>query len=74
MSGKGSMITALFIYWLGHLARYKMAGVLLISEGAPSHLDANIANAADKYGITLYCLPSNTTRVTTNGYSCLQTF
>jgi hypothetical protein len=35
--------------------------VLLIFDGASSHLDANIANAANKYGITLYCLPSNTT-------------
>jgi hypothetical protein len=61
MSGKGSTTTALFIYWLDHFARYKVAGqVLLILDGASCHLDANIANAANKYGITLYCLPSNT--------------
>jgi hypothetical protein len=62
MSGKGSMTTALFIYWRDHFDRYKVEGeVLLIFDCASSHLDANIANAADKYGITLYCLPSNTT-------------
>lgn len=62
MSGKGSMTTALFIRWLDHFARYKVTGeVILIFDGASSHLDANIASAADKYGITLYCLPSNTT-------------
>ena len=56
------MTTALFIYWLDHFTRYKVAGeVLLIFDGASSPLDANIENAAVKYGITLYCISSNTT-------------
>ena len=62
MSGKGSMTTALFIRWLDHFARFKVTGeVMLVFDGASSHFDANIASAADKHGITLYCLPSNTT-------------
>ena len=62
MSGKGSMTTLTFIHWLQHFSRHKVAGeILLIFDGASSHLDANIAAEADKFGITLYCLPSNTT-------------
>lgn len=62
MCGKGSMTTVLFIRWLEHFARYKVAGkALLIFDGAASHLDANITRAAEEHGIILYCLPSNTT-------------
>ncbi|KAJ8875781.1 hypothetical protein PR048_023680 [Dryococelus australis] len=35
--------------------------VLLIFDGASSHLDAGIVEAANAYGIALFCLPSNTT-------------
>ncbi|KAJ4442442.1 hypothetical protein ANN_04028 [Periplaneta americana] len=62
MSAKGSMTTAVFVHWLDQLVRYKVAGeVVLILDGASSHLDANITSATDNYGITLYYLSSNTT-------------
>lgn len=62
MTGKGTMNTVTFITWLEHFARHKTVGkALLIFDGASSHLDANIVEAADKHGIILYCLPSNTT-------------
>ncbi|KAJ4449477.1 hypothetical protein ANN_00876 [Periplaneta americana] len=35
--------------------------VLLIFDGASSHLDTGVVDVADSCGITLFCLPSNTT-------------
>lgn len=62
MRGKGSMTTVLFIRWLEHFARDKVAcKALLIFDGAASHHDANIVRAAEEHGIILYYLPSNTT-------------
>lgn len=62
MAPKGSMVTDLFIEFLHHLARHKVAGpALLIFDGASSHLDLSIVEAADDLNITLFCLPSNTT-------------
>lgn len=62
MTEKGSMTTATFITWLDHFAKFMPPGnVLLIFDGASSHLDANIVDAADSHGVTLFCLPSNTT-------------
>ncbi|KAJ2954232.1 hypothetical protein O0L34_g2477 [Tuta absoluta] len=63
MAPKGSMTTELFIDFLAHLAKYKTAGkCLLVFDGAKCHLDFRIVEEADKYDITLYCLPSNTTQ------------
>lgn len=62
MTAKASMTAQTFIKWLDHFAKYKTPGpVLLIFDGASSHLDANIVHAAEAHEITLYCLPSNTT-------------
>lgn len=62
MTQKGSMTTATFIEWIHHFAKFKPPGnVLLIFDGASSHLDAGIVEAAEMYNITLFCLPSNTT-------------
>lgn len=62
MSEKGSMTNDLFIKWLDHFNEFKPSGrVLLIFDGAACHLSPQIVDAADKYEITLYCLPSNTT-------------
>lgn len=62
MASKGSMTTELFVDFINHLGQYKSPGkALLIFDGAACHLDARIVDAADKYDIVLYCLPSNTT-------------
>ena len=63
MTPKGSMTTDVFIKWLEHFSQFRVGNekVLLIFDGVSSHLDANIVKAADKYKITLFCLPSNTT-------------
>ncbi|CAH0727259.1 unnamed protein product, partial [Brenthis ino] len=62
MAPKGSMTTDLFIDFIHHLGNYKSPGkCLLVFDGAASHLDARIVDAADENNIVLYCLPSNTT-------------
>lgn len=62
MTEKGSMTTSTFIKWVHHFAKFKPQGnILLIFDGAKSHLDAGIVDTADTYGITLFCFPSNTT-------------
>lgn len=62
MAPKGCMTTELFIDFINHLGQYKSPGkCLLIFDGASSHLDARIVDAADDHDIVLYCLPSNTT-------------
>lgn len=62
MTDKGSMTTSVFVRWLHHFANYKPPGkVLLIFDGASSHLDASIVDAAASHEITPFCLPSNTT-------------
>ncbi|XP_072394912.1 uncharacterized protein [Diabrotica undecimpunctata] len=56
------MTNEAFISWLGHFAKYKNTGpTLLIFDGAKSHLDISIVETAENYGVTLFCLPSNTT-------------
>ena len=62
MTQKGSMTTETFVKWIRHFARYKPTGkVLLVFDGAASHLHPDIVNEAEKHDITLFCLPSNTT-------------
>lgn len=62
MAAKGSMTTSLFIDFIEHLGKYKSPDkCLLIFDGASCHLDYYIVDAAEKYNIILYCLPSNTT-------------
>ncbi|CAG5039045.1 unnamed protein product [Parnassius apollo] len=62
MGTKGSMTTELFVEFINHLGQFKSQGkCLLIFDGASSHLDARIVDAADAHDIVLYCLPSNTT-------------
>ena len=62
MSDKGSMTTELFIKWLEHFSIYKPVGkVLLIFDGASSHLHPGIVDAAIANDVVLFCLPSNTT-------------
>lgn len=62
MTLRGSMTTKAFVDWLDHFNRYRTKGpCLLIFDGASSHLDYEIAEKADQFGITLFCLPSNTT-------------
>ena len=62
MTKKGSMTTECFIKWLEHFNEFRKRGsTLLIFDGASSHLDYTIADAADRFGITLFCLPSNCT-------------
>ena len=62
MSDKGSMATELFIKWLEHFSIYKPVGkVLLIFDGASSHLHPGIVDAAIANDVVLFCLPSNTT-------------
>src|SRR5699024_11114288 len=62
MTQKGSMTNESFIFWLDHFDKFKNAGAtLLIFDGAKSHLDISIVEAAENHGITLFCLPSNTT-------------
>lgn len=48
--------------WLEHFSQYKVPGpCVLIFDGAKCHLDYSIVEEAEKYEVTLYCLPSNTT-------------
>lgn len=62
MTPKGSMMTETFIEFINHLHKYRTSGpCLLIFDGAKCHLDFTIVEEAEKCGITLYCLPSNTT-------------
>jgi len=62
MAHKGCMTTSVFIRWIEHFAQYKPVGdVLLVYDGAASHLDPSIVDAADSHQIHLFCLPSNTT-------------
>lgn len=62
MTAKGSMTTEAFVEYIKHFAKFKPEGkVLLIFDGASSHLDCAIVEEADKHNIVLYCLPSNTT-------------
>lgn len=62
MTPKGSMTAKTFVRWLHHFNRYKCAGAcLVIIDGAKCHLDYSIVEAADDMGVTLLCLPSNTT-------------
>jgi hypothetical protein len=62
MAAKGCMITDIFVRWIEHFAKYKPVGdVLLVFDGAASHLDPSIVEEADKHQIYLFCLPSNTT-------------
>lgn len=62
MTAKGSMTTQTFVKWIDHFSKFKPAGkVLLIFDGASSHLDYTIVEAAEKNDIILFCLPSNTT-------------
>ena len=63
MSDKGSMTTKLFIKWLEHFSKFKpmAAKVLLIFDGASSHLHLDILDAATASNVALFCLPSNTT-------------
>lgn len=62
MAPKGSMTTGLFVEFIRHLSRFKIAGpILLIFDGAACHLDYTIVIEANRHNITLLCLPSNTT-------------
>lgn len=62
MAPKGSMTTEIFIDFIKHFSKYKPSGkCLLIFDGASSHLDIRIVDAADENNVVLYCLPSNTT-------------
>lgn len=62
MTPKGSMTNETLISWLGHFAMSRNPGsTLLIFYGAKSHLDVSIVDAAERHGITLLCLPRNTT-------------
>lgn len=62
MTPRGSMTSEVFVKWVNHFAKFKPPGdILLIFDGASSHLDANIVAAAEQHQITLLCLPSNTT-------------
>ena len=58
----GGSITEAFVNWLTHFSHYKVAGTcLLLFDGAISHLDHSIVDAADHHDITLLCLPCQTT-------------
>lgn len=62
MAPQGSMTIGLFVKFVRHLSRIKIAGpILLIFDGATCHLDYTIIEEADRRNITLLCLPSNTT-------------
>ncbi|XP_076824884.1 uncharacterized protein LOC143470554 [Clavelina lepadiformis] len=62
MSDKGSMTTELFVQWVDHFSKFKPCNkVLLIFDGASSHLHPQIVDAAVAHDIVLFCLPSNTT-------------
>ncbi|XP_072378057.1 uncharacterized protein [Diabrotica undecimpunctata] len=59
MTPKGSMTHDIFVKWIEHFQQFRVT--LLIFDGVKSHLNANIVKAAEKYDITLFCLPSHTT-------------
>ncbi|KAF9419659.1 hypothetical protein HW555_003937, partial [Spodoptera exigua] len=62
MAPKGSMTADLFVEFIQHLAKYKVAGkCLLVFDGAKCHLSVEALEEADNNDIVLYCLPSNTT-------------
>jgi len=62
MTPKGSMNIDTFVNWIHHFQKFKLSGsCILIFDGAKCHLDYSITEAADKYNIKLFCLPSNTT-------------
>lgn len=62
MAEKDSITNELFLDFLRHLHRYKGTDtILLVSDGAASHLDISITKVADELDIRLFCLPSNTT-------------
>ncbi|KAJ8886340.1 hypothetical protein PR048_012551 [Dryococelus australis] len=63
MTPKGSMTCETFSQWIDHFAKYKASGdrTLIIFGGTSLHLYANIVSAADRYNITLFSLPSNST-------------
>nr|CAD7415338.1 unnamed protein product [Timema poppensis] len=57
-----SITTQTFVDFLQHFARFKTNGpCLLIFDGAKAHLDYKFCEEAEKHGIAIYCLPSNTT-------------
>ncbi|KAJ2951388.1 hypothetical protein O0L34_g13531 [Tuta absoluta] len=61
MTPKGSMTTETFIEFIDHLHKFRTAGpCLFVFDGAKCHLDFSIVDAAERCGITLYCLPLNT--------------
>lgn len=62
MAPKGSMTSDLFVEFIQHLAKYKVAEkCLLIFDGAKCHLSLEALEEAENNDIVLYCLPSNTT-------------
>ena len=62
MAEKGSMTHKIFVKWLQHFAKFKLTGkVILIFDGAKCHLSPSTVDEANKYEVTLFCLPSNTT-------------
>ncbi|XP_052742085.1 uncharacterized protein LOC128198842 [Bicyclus anynana] len=62
MAPKGSMTSDLFVEFIQHLAKHKVADkCLLIFDGAKCHLSIEALEEADKNNVVLYCLPSNTT-------------
>ncbi|VEN46250.1 unnamed protein product [Callosobruchus maculatus] len=62
MTPKGSMNSETFVSWMHHFSKFKLPGpCLLIFDGAKCHLDYSIVEAAEKFDIKPFCLPSNTT-------------
>ncbi|KAI5725143.1 hypothetical protein M8J77_011509 [Diaphorina citri] len=64
MTAKGSMTTEVFQDWLEHLQRFKPSSdikCLLILDGASCHISLKIAEMAERLGLILFFLPSNTT-------------
>lgn len=60
MTPKEPMTAVLSVEFI-HLPRYKSEGrILLIFDGASSHLDYTIVEAAEEHNRCLFCLPSNT--------------
>ncbi|XP_045509196.1 uncharacterized protein LOC123704756 isoform X3 [Colias croceus] len=61
MAPKGSMTSDLFVEFIKHLAKFKVAGKCLLIFDAKCHLSIEALDEAEKNDIVLYCLPSNTT-------------
>ncbi|XP_072380869.1 uncharacterized protein [Diabrotica undecimpunctata] len=63
MTPKVSITHDVFVKLIEHFQQFRIGGknTLLIFDGVKSHLGANIVKAAEKYDITMFCLPSNTT-------------